>query len=65
MAKESISPPIAKNNIDAVNKTEKTQASNKTVYTPIRNKYEKVKSLNKSRSTQITDTENTVNTVAK
>ena len=60
--KESITPPIAKNNIDTVNKTDKSQASNKKVDTSSSNKYYKGKSLDKSRSTQRTDTKNTVNT---
>ena len=46
--------------IDTVNKTEKSQESNKKVDTPKVNKTEKVKSIDKSRSTQGTDTENTV-----
>ena len=46
--------------MDTVNKTEKWQASNKTVHTPKINKSDTVKSLDKSRSTQITDTGNTV-----
>ena len=59
--KESITPPIlAKKNIDTVNKTEKSQACNKRVYTLSSNKYDKRKSLDKSRSTQRTETENTV-----
>ena len=40
------------------------QASSKTVDTPRSNKNDKVKSLDKPRSTQRTDTENTLNTVA-
>ena len=60
--KENITPPItAKKKIDTINKIEKSQASNKTVDTPRINKTDKVKSLDKSRSTQKTDTENTVN----
>ena len=58
LVKEAITPPIAKNNIDTVNKTDKSQASNKTVDTSSRNKSDKVKSLDKSRSTQRTYTEN-------
>ena len=55
-------PPIsAKNKIDTFNITEKSQAYNKTVYTPRINKIDKVKSIDKSRSAQIADTENTVN----
>ena len=55
--KEAITHPIPeKKKIDTSNKTEKSQASNKTVYTPRSNKTEKVKPIDKSRSTQITDT---------
>ena len=61
MVKESITPTIGKNNIDTVNKTEKSQASNKKVDTSISNKSDKSNSFDKSRSNQITDTENTVN----
>ena len=58
---EAINSPISeKNNIDTVNKTEKSQSSNKTVDTPKVNKTEKVISIDKSRFTQRTDTENTV-----
>ena len=58
---EAITPPIStKNKIDTVNKTEKSKASNKTVDTPKINKTDTVKSLEKSRSTQRSDTENTV-----
>ena len=49
-----------KNKIDTVNKTEKSQASNKTLDKPKSNKNDTVKPLDKSRSTQITDTKNTV-----
>ena len=59
--KEAITPPISeKKNIDAFNKADKSQASNKIVDTPRSNKTDKVKSLDKSRSTQRNDTENTV-----
>ena len=62
LVKESITPPIStKNKIDKINKTERLQASNKTVYTPRSNKINKVKSLHKSRSAEIADTENTIN----
>ena len=44
-----------------VNKKEKSQASNKKIDTSSSNKYDKGKYLDKSRSTQITDTENPVN----
>ena len=41
--KESINTPISvKNNIDTVNETKKSQASNKTVDTPKINKTEKL-----------------------
>ena len=43
-----------------VNKKDKSQAPNKTVDIPKINKSNTVKSLDKSRSTQRTDTENTV-----
>ena len=56
MVKEATTPLIlVKNNIDTVNRTEKSQESNKVVNTPRSNKTYKVKSLDKSRSTQITD----------
>ena len=59
--KEAIPAPIsAKKKIDTVNKTEISQASNKTVDTPKINKTGKVKSIDKSWSTQRTDTENKV-----
>ena len=55
--KEAITPPIsAKKKIDTVNKTEKSQAPNKAVDATKSNKTDKVKSINKSRSNQITDT---------
>ena len=55
---EAITPPIlAKKKIYTVNKIEKSQACNKTVDSPKSNKTDTVKSLDKSRSTQITDTE--------
>ena len=61
LVKEAITPPISeKKNIDTINKTEESQAPNKTADTPKSNKTEKVKSIYKSRSTQRTDTENTV-----
>ena len=57
MVKKGIAPPIsAKNEIDTVNKTEKSQASSKTVDTPKSNKTDNDKSIDKSRSTQRTDT---------
>ena len=58
VVKEAITPPIARK-IDTVNKTDKSQASDKTVDTSSSNKSEKGKSLDKSKSTQITDTEDT------
>ena len=59
--KESNTCPIStKKKIDTVNKTDKSQSSNKTVDTPKPNETYKLKSIDKSRSTQITDTENTV-----
>ena len=60
MLKEAITPPLsAKKKINAVNKTEKSQASNKTVDTPRSNKTDKAKLIYKSRSTQRTYTEST------
>ena len=59
--KEATTPPIsAKKKIDTVNRIEKSQASNKPVYTPKSNKTDKGKSTDKSGYTQRTDTENTV-----
>ena len=57
---EAITPPISKKKIDIVTKTDKSQAPNKTVYTPKRNKTDTVESLDKSRCTKKTDTENTL-----
>ena len=65
MLKEAITTPISKEKIDIVNKTDKSQASNKKVDTSSRNKSDKGKSLDKSRSTKINYTEKTVNTVNK
>ena len=48
-----------KKNINTFNKTDKSQASNKTVDTSKSNKTETFKSIDKSRSTQISDTLNT------
>ena len=57
VVKEAITPTIsAKNNIDTVNKTEKSQAFNRTVDKFKSNKTYKVKSIDKSRSTQRTNT---------
>ena len=61
LVRESITPPIDKNNIDTVNKTEKSQASRIKKYKPRSNKSGKGKSLDKSRATQIAETEDTVN----
>ena len=47
-----------KEKIDTVNRTEKSQASNKTVDKPKSNKNDTIKPLDKSRSTQIIGTEN-------
>ena len=47
MTKEDITHTIAKKKIDTVKKTEKLQASNKTIDISIRNKPEKGKSLDK------------------
>ena len=61
MAGKAITSPISeKKNIDTVNKTEKSQASNKTVDTSKSNKTDTGKSIDKSRSTQRTDTVNIV-----
>ena len=61
IVEEAITPPIStENKIDTVNKTSKSQASNKTVDTLKSNKIDTVKSLDKSSSTQRTDIENTV-----
>ena len=54
---ESITPPFPeKYKTDTVKKTEKSQASNKTVHTPKINKTHTVKSLDKSRYIRRTDT---------
>ena len=46
VVEEAITPPISsKNKIDTVNKTEKSRAFNRTVYTPKINKTDTVKSL--------------------
>ena len=47
VVREAITPPIEKKKIDTVNKTEKSQASNKKVDTSRSKKYEQVKSLDK------------------
>ena len=56
VVKEAITPPIPQKEIDKVNKTEKSKASNKTVDTSSSNKSVKGKSLDKFMSTQRTDT---------
>ena len=65
MVKEAITPPIAKHNIDTVNKTEKPQSSKRKKDKSINNKLDKGKSFDKSRSNQITETEDTVKSVNK
>ena len=57
MVKESITPTIAKNNIDTVNKTDKIQASNEKIDISSSNKSYKDKSLDKSKFTQRTEIE--------
>ena len=58
VVKEYITLPIsAKKNIYTVNKTDKSRESNKAVDKYRSNKNDKVKSIDKSRSTQITNTE--------
>ena len=47
MVKEDITPPIAKNNIDTVNKTKKPQASKRKKDKSISNKSDKGKSFDK------------------
>ena len=47
VVKETIAPPISKYNIDTFNKTQKSQASNKTVDTISKNKSDKGKALDK------------------
>ena len=63
VVKEAITPPISKNNIDTVNKKEKPQASKREKEKFINNKSDKGKSLDKSRSTRRTETEDTVKSV--
>ena len=60
---EANTPPIAKNNIDTIKNIEKSQAYQKRKSSS--NKSDKGKSLDKSRSTQRTETEGTVKTVNK
>ena len=58
---EAINPPISlKKKIDTINKTDKSQASNKTVDKPKINKTDTFKPLYKLRSAQRTGTKNTV-----
>ena len=58
---EDITPTIsAKQKIYTAKKTERSKASNKTVYTPKINKTDTVTSLYKSRFTQISNTKDTV-----
>ena len=47
VVKEAITPPIPQKEIDKVNKTEKSKASNKTVDTSSSNKSDKGKYLDK------------------
>ena len=61
--KEAITPSIEKNNIDTVNKIKNPQASKRKKDKAISNKSEKVKSLDESRSTHRTETEDTENSV--
>ena len=62
LVREAITPPISeKKKINTVNKTQKSQASNKKVDTLRSNKTEKVKLIDESRSTQRNDTENIFN----
>ena len=61
VVEEAITPSISeRKNIDTINKTEKSQASNNTVDRTKINKTDKFKSLDKSRYTQRNDTINTV-----
>ena len=60
--KEAITHHISeKKKIDTVNKTDKSQASNKTVDIPKSNKTDKVKSIDKSRSIPRTKLSNKTN----
>ena len=65
VVKESITPPIEKKNIDTFNKTQKPQASKLKRDKSSSNKSDKGKFLDKSRSNQGTETEETVKTVNK
>ena len=56
VVKKFTTPPIAaKNKIDTLSKTNKSQAPNKTVDKPRSNKNDKVEAIDKSSYTQITD----------
>ena len=63
MVKEAITPPIAKKKLTQSTKQRNHKHLKK--YTSSSNKSDKAKSLDKSRSTKITETENTVKTVNK
>ena len=65
VVKESITPINAKNNIDTFNKTQKPQASKRKKDKYTSNKPDKGKSLDKSRSTQRTETEDILKAVNK
>ena len=56
VVKESITFPISKKKIDAVNKIQKPQASKREKDNSISNKKDKSKSLDKSGSTQRAET---------
>ena len=62
---EAITHPIEKNKIDTVNETDKPQASKSKKYKSINNKSNKGRSLDKSRASQRTETEDTVKTLNK
>ena len=65
VVKEAITPPILRNNIKTVKKKEKLQVSKIKIDKSSSNKSEKGKSLDKSRSTKIIETEDTFKTVNK
>ena len=65
MAKEAITHPIATTKIDTVKEKYKPQTSKSKKYKSIGNKWEKSRSLDKSRYTQGTETEDTVKTLNK
>ena len=58
--KEAITHPIATNNIDTVNETDKPQESKGKKDKSTSNKLENSRSLDKSKSNQGTETEDTV-----